>query len=122
MFYTEKADRISKKLLIVCLSVTSFFVSFVFETESTFTTKFCLVDNSRSHVCTICVNIMQWFSTTPALGLSLSYEMREDFVKFCETSLKLFNLISFKSKEEVGHRINHQCLWWQLLFCAQRFV
>ena len=29
---------------------------------------------------------------TPALGLlgmSLSYEMREDFVKFCETSLKL---------------------------------
>ena len=35
---------------------------------------------------------------TPALGLlglSLSYEMREDFVKFkfCETSLKLFNLI-----------------------------
>ena len=57
---------------------------------------------------------------TPALGLlelSLSYEMREDFVKFkfCETSLKLFNLIHIKS-EEAGHRINHQCLWWQLLF------
>ena len=55
---------------------------------------------------------------TPALGLSLSYEMRKDFVKFkfCETSLKLFNLICIKSKEEAGHRINYQCLWWQLLF------
>ena len=58
---------------------------------------------------------------TPALGLlglSLSYEIREDFVKlkFCETSLKIFNLIYIKSKEEAGHRINHQCLWWQLLF------
>ena len=44
--------------------------------------------------------------------------MREDFVKFkfCETSLKLFNFIYIKSKEEAGHRINHQCLWWQLLF------
>ena len=44
--------------------------------------------------------------------------MREDFVefKFCETSLKLFNLIYIKSKEEAGHRINHQWLWWQLLF------
>ena len=44
--------------------------------------------------------------------------MRQDFVKlkFCETSLKLFNLIYIKSKEEVGHRINHQCFWWQLLF------
>ena len=44
--------------------------------------------------------------------------MREDFVKFkfCETSLKLFYLIYIKSKEEAGHRINHQCLWWQLLF------
>ena len=52
------------------------------------------------------------------LGLSLSYEKREDFVKFkfCETSLKLFNLIYVKSKEEAGHRINHQCLWLQLLF------
>ena len=59
--------------------------------------------------------------TTPARGLlrlSLSYEIREDFVKskFCETSLKLFNLIYIKSKEEAEHRINHQCLWWQLLF------
>ena len=58
---------------------------------------------------------------TPALGLlglSLSYEMRGDFVKFKfrETSLKLFNLIHIKSKEEAGHRINHQCLWRQLLF------
>ena len=58
---------------------------------------------------------------TPALGLlglRLSYEMRKDFVKFkfCETSLKLFNLIYIESKEEAGHRINHQCLWWQLLF------
>ena len=58
---------------------------------------------------------------TPALGLlrlSPSYEMREDFVKFkfCETSLKLFNLLYIKSKEEAGHRTNHQCLWWQLLF------
>ena len=57
---------------------------------------------------------------TPALGLlrlSLSYKMRKDFVKFkfCETSLKLFNFIYIKSKEEAGHRINHQCLWWQLL-------
>ena len=44
--------------------------------------------------------------------------MREDFVKFefCETSLKLFNLIYIKSKEEAGHRTNHLCLWWQLLF------
>ena len=49
---------------------------------------------------------------TPALGLSLSYEMKEDFAKFifCETSLKLFNLIYIKSKEEAGHRIKHQCL------------
>ena len=55
---------------------------------------------------------------TPALGLCLIYEMGEDFVefKFCETSLKLFNLINIKSKEEAGYRINHQCLWWQLLF------
>ena len=55
---------------------------------------------------------------TVALGLSLSYEMREDFVKFilCETRLKLFNLIDIKSNEEAGHCINHQCLWWQLLF------
>ena len=54
---------------------------------------------------------------TPALGLSLSYEMREDFVKFilCETRLKLFNLIHIKSNE-AGHRTNDQCLWWQLLF------
>ena len=29
---------------------------------------------------------------------------------------KLFNLIYIKSKEEAGHLINHQCLWWQLLF------
>ena len=51
---------------------------------------------------------------TPALGLSLSYEMREDFVKFKfgETILKIY----IKSKEEAGHRINHECLWWQLLF------
>ena len=58
---------------------------------------------------------------TTALGLlgqSLSYEMREDFVKFkfCKTSLKLFNSSYIKSKEKAGHRINHQCLWWQLLF------
>ena len=58
---------------------------------------------------------------TPALGLlglSLSYEMREGFAKckFCETNLKLFSLFYIKSKEEAGHRINHQCLWWQLLF------
>ena len=54
---------------------------------------------------------------TPALGLlglSLSYETREDFVKFKfrETILKLFNLIYIKPKEEARHRINHQCLWW----------
>ena len=57
---------------------------------------------------------------TPVLGLSLSYEMREGFVrfKFCETSLKLFNLIYIKSKEEARHRINHQCLWWQLFLCS----
>ena len=44
--------------------------------------------------------------------------MRKDFVKFkfCETSLKLFNSIYIKFKEEAGHRINRQCLWWQLLF------
>ena len=44
--------------------------------------------------------------------------MREDFVKFkfFETNLILFNLIYIKSKEETGHRISHQCLWWQLLF------
>ena len=64
---------------------------------------------------------------TPALGLlglSLSYEMREDFVKFkfCKTSFKLFNLIYVKSKKEAGHHINHRCMWWQLLFCAQRCV
>ena len=58
---------------------------------------------------------------TPALGLlglSLSYEMREGFVKFkfCKTSLKLFNLIYIKSEEEGGHRIDHRFLWWQLLF------
>ena len=42
----------------------------------------------------------------------------EDFVKFIfsETSLKFFNLIYIKPKEEAGHRINHQGLWWQLLF------
>ena len=51
------------------------------------------------------------------LGLSLSYEMRESFVKFkfCKTSLKHFNLIYIKS-EEGGHRIDHRFLWWQLLF------
>ena len=64
--------------------------------------------------------------STPALGLlglTLSHEIREDFVKFkfCETSLKLFNLIYIKSKEEAGHRINHQCLWWQLLFVVNVF-
>ena len=55
---------------------------------------------------------------SPALGLSLSCEIREDFVKFkfCETSLKLFHLSYIKSKEEAGHRTNHQHLWWQLLF------
>ena len=58
---------------------------------------------------------------TPALGLlglSLSYKMREDFAKckFCKTSLKLFNSIYIKSKEEAGHCINYQFLWWQLLF------
>ena len=55
---------------------------------------------------------------TPALGLSLSYEIREDFdkFKFCETSLKPFNLMYIKSKEEAGHRINHHRYWWQLLF------
>ena len=44
--------------------------------------------------------------------------MSEDFVKFkfCETGLKLFYLIYMKSKEEAGHCINHQCLWWHLLF------
>ena len=44
--------------------------------------------------------------------------MREDFVKlkFWETSSKLFNLIYVKSIEEVGHRVNRQCLRWQLLF------
>ena len=42
--------------------------------------------------------------------------MREDFVKFCEASLKLFKLIYIKPKEEARDRINHQRLWWQLLF------
>ena len=44
--------------------------------------------------------------------------MREDFVKFkfCEASLKLFNLIFIKSEEEAGHRMNYQCLGWQLHF------
>ena len=39
---------------------------------------------------------------TPALGLSLSYEMREDFVKFkfCKTNLKLFNLIILSPKKK----------------------
>ena len=36
--------------------------------------------------------------------------------KFCKTSLKLFTLINSKSKEEARQRINHRCLWWQLLF------
>ena len=55
---------------------------------------------------------------TPALRLILTYEIREDFVKFkfCKTSLKLFNLMYIKSKEEARHRTNHRCLWWQLLF------
>ena len=58
---------------------------------------------------------------TPArglLGLSLSYEMREDFAefKFYETSLKLFIFIYIKWKEEIGHGGNHKCLWLQLLF------
>ena len=42
---------------------------------------------------------------TPALGLSLSYEMRESFVefKFCKTSLKLCNLmyVSPKKKSDI---------------------
>ena len=64
---------------------------------------------------------------TPALGLlglSLSYEMRESFVKFkfCKTSLQLFNLIYIKSEEEGGHRIDHRFLVVAVAFCAQRFV
>ena len=61
---------------------------------------------------------------TPALGLSLSYEMRKDFVKFkfCETSLKLFDLIYIKPKEEAEHRTNPPVFVVAVAFCAQRFV
>ena len=49
--------------------------------------------------------------------------MRKDFkLKFCETSLKLFNLIYIKSKEEAGHRVNHPEFVVAVAFCAQRFV